>query len=231
MQFEIEVAKAQHQAKSGLVLDLRKCFNCTRWTFGYAMLQKLGLPPFLLRQWFLSLQVLSRCWIINGESWPAGHVTCGFPEGDTLSVLVMIGVSLAWIFFVAHHLRGRTVVALTAYADNWGWHLNDAFGHELAMTATLDLLDTAGLQIDWTWYWSTRNHDAATIASLLQPVANHSIKRVSTANGLGLQMQYSGQKSRGLQKGRIDVGCARLDRLAAMPHALAIKERMVRTSI
>lgn len=63
------------------------------------------------------------------------------------------------------------------------------------MTATLDLLDTAGLQIDWTktWYWSTCNHDAATIASLLQPLANHSIKRVSTANDLGLQMQYSGK--------------------------------------
>ena len=50
MQLELELAKARHHTRSGLTLDLKKCFNCIRWTFAFAMLRAIGIPINILKQ-------------------------------------------------------------------------------------------------------------------------------------------------------------------------------------
>lgn len=233
MQLELELAQAQNQSRSGLTLDLKKCFNCIRWTFAYAMLRALGIPEPLLIQWFLSLTRLCRFWILSGEAWVAGSTTCGFPEGDTFSVVTMIAVSCAWIFYITSQFSHMTLPALSAYADNWGWRLNEINHHCIILRETLWFLEHAGLSIDWdkTWFWTTSNHEASFLASQLNDIAKTAVVRKHSAGDLGLQLQYSGQRVKGLAKNRIDNGCKRLARLQTMQHDLSQKEYLLRASI
>ena len=233
MQLELELARARHIPRSGLTLDLKKCFNCIRWTFAIAMLRALGIPDFLLRQWFLSLVKLCRYWVISGEIWLAGATSCGFPEGDTFSVVTMLSISCAWIFFISHQFTQTTLPTLSAYADNWGWRLDDVMHHAMLLRDTNKFLDLAGLSIDGskTWFWATANRDANTIAEILMPIANASVQRKHAAGDLGLQLQYSGKRVRGLAKTRISNGCQRLARLQSMQQDLGTKEHMLRASV
>ena len=233
MQLELELAKARHHTRSGLTLDLKKCFNCIRWTFAFAMLRAIGIPLNILKQWFISLTRLCRYWVISGEVWIAGSTTCGFPEGDTFSVVTMIAVSCAWIFFVSRRPSLNNQLALSAYADNWGWRVNDIQTRSIILRDTLQLLDSAGLTIDWskTWFWTTCNSEADTLASLLTPIANNQVVRKHAAGDLGLQLHYSGQRVRGLAKTRIDNGLKRLARLQSMQQDLSVKEHMLRSSV
>ena len=84
----------------GLVLDLCKCFNCTLWAFPFHALSALEVPVRLLISWILSLQALTKHWLISGSTFPAGLSTLGFCEGDPLSILAMLLVATSWVTFL-----------------------------------------------------------------------------------------------------------------------------------
>ena len=102
---------------SGFSIDLLKCFNTIDYEAAAQALLFLGLPLALVKQWKNSLQALTRSWILKNQVSVPKTISRGCPEGDPLSVLIMIAISTGWITAV----QAQTATHLTAYADNWGW--------------------------------------------------------------------------------------------------------------
>ena len=232
-QFQLERSHFCNIKASGLVLDLRKCFNFIRWSLGIPLIRHCGVPSVLVQQWALSLAKLHRVWQIKGNIFEAGSTSRGFPEGDVMSVVVMVCLAGLWCCYVAHRCNS-TALSLSAYADNWSWCLTDPSLHPCAMESTLTILQKGGLVIDWTktWYWVTHGSDAALVSQLLTPFAPvGQLHRRSSAPDLGFQAQYTKQARLGIISDRIESGLKRLSRLAFLPNDLTIKEHLVRTSV
>ena len=226
-QFVIEQARKTQNQLSGLTLDLVKCFNCISWSFGFHAMAAMGIPTELLNMWIGSLQVLTRHWMLSNQVIHVGKGTCGFPEGDQYSVLVMISLATAWISQARSVLPTMPKSFLSAYADNWSWMLSMVDLH-------LPVLKKAGIRIDWgkTWFWSTCERHAGLIQSFVQECApGQTIHQKSSAADLGFQLQYSGNNELGIATTRVEKGLKRLERLQAMPHQLSVKEAMIRASI
>ena len=233
-QFELELAAKERNRCSGLVMDLKKCFNNIRWVIGFNLLLDIGVPIQILRIWIHSIANLSRYWVLQGDYFYAGFSTGGFPEGDSWSVIVMVALAAAWVSFLEHTIPTRSQPCLSAYADNWSWTLQEMLGHHIAMTNTCRLITLAGLSIDWTktWFWATSNADARQISDMLVPFSSpHRVLRCHSANDLGYQMQYSGCPVLGNILTRFENGLQRLDRLTGMPHSLDVKEHLVLSSV
>ena len=233
-QFELELAAHQRNKCSGIVMDLKKCFNNIKWTCGYNLLKELGIPPCILRIWIYSLAKIYRYWVLQGDYFQAGVSTGGFPEGDSWSVVVMVALATAWVCFLTCTIPACAQPRLSAYADNWSWTLQDIIGHHTAMTNTCLFISIAGLSIDWTktWFWATANADARQLCDMLEPFsAPVKVSRCHSANDLGYQMQYSSCPVLGNILNRFDDGIKRLGRLTGMPHGLDVKEHIVLSSI
>eukprot|EP00435_Cladocopium_sp_Y103_P012086 s3797_g3.t1 len=232
-QFLIEEARKAHKQMSGLTMDLTKCFNNIRWDFGFHALLALGIPKHLLVVWIKSLQTLTRHWLLSNAVITAGPGTCGFPEGDQYSVLVMVALCVIW----SSHAKAVMPAAqhfLSAYADNWSWMSAVVETHLPVLRHTLEVTDAAGVQIDWskTWFWTTQQSLATVIQSFVSQCApGQSVQQKSSAADLGFQLQYSGQNARGIAITRLQRGFRRLERLQCMPHVLSVKESMLRTSV
>ena len=84
---------------AGITLDLVKCFNAINRSRGTAILRHLGVPDSVLAQWSGSLARLSRRWEVLGQCSDVIHSSCGFPEGDVFSVLVMLDSCLPDLHF------------------------------------------------------------------------------------------------------------------------------------
>ena len=207
-QFQLERAHFSNVKASGLVLDLRKCFNFIRWSLGIPLIRHCGVPFELVQQWALSLAQLHRVWQIKGNIFEAGSTSRGFPEGDAMSVVVVVCLAGLWCCFVAHRCNS-TALSLSAYADNWSWSLTDHSMHPCAMESTLTILQKEGLTIDWTktWYWVTHSSDAALVSQLLTPFAPvDQLRRRSSAPDLGFQTQYTKKARLGIISDRIESG-------------------------
>ena len=233
-QFELELAAKERNRCSGIVMDLKKCFNNIRWLCGYNLLKDIGVPIDLLCVWIHSIANICRFWLLQGEYFYAGTSTGGFPEGDAWSVVVMVALATAWVCFLEHTIPLRARPCLSAYADNWSWTLQEVLGHHIALTNTCRFLSLAGPAIDWskTWFWATANADARHISDMLLPFsAPHQVLRCHSANDLGYQMQYSGCPVLGNISTRFENGLSRLDRLTGMPHSLDVKEHLIQSSV
>lgn len=94
-QVQLEKAILSKKPISGITLDLMKCFNCIRQEAGRRALLALGLPKEHVHQWYHSIHKLQRYWEIDSSSHGPVLATCGFPEGDSHSVLVMLAIALS----------------------------------------------------------------------------------------------------------------------------------------
>ena len=233
-QWLIEQARIKNSHLSGLVLDLKKCFNCIKWTLGANLVHQCGVPLALLRQWMGCLCNLVRYWQISGSHFLAGGTSCGFPEGDVMSVIVMVSLACSWVVYVASKFPRQNSISLSAYADNWSWTLLDSFDHSRALRATSELLELGGLEIDWdkTWFWVSNPRDSsAVLQDLVHMCPPGQPKQLDSAPDLGFQMQYSGTSRLGIKACRLEEGLRRLMRLGAMSHPLSVKEHLVIASI
>ena len=146
---------------AGITLDLVKCFNAINRSRGTAILRHLGVPESILAQWSGSLARLSRRREVLGQCSDAIHSSCGFPEGDVFSVLVMLGVAQCWT--AACRTCTSTHSLISAYADNWAWAVKDVLDIEPILDVTMRWTTIIGLQIDWskTWWWTSHSHLAS----------------------------------------------------------------------
>ena len=232
-QWDLEHSRKHRLVRSGVTLDLVKRFNCVKWSFAYHALLTVGFPAHLARVWILSLAQLKRAWTISGQWISAGHTTTGCPEGDQLSVIVMLAISAVWCYFV-RLVHTHEFLRLSAYAENWSWTTDTSPLHCQLLTRTKTVTDAAGLTIDFgkTWFWASPAADPLGVESALaEAIPGVIIERKHTAADLGFQLQYSSHPQLGKFTERMGKGLKRLARLQAMPHCLSTKEAMVRMSI
>ena len=237
-QFSIEQAKSLKLTRTGLTLDIKKCFNHMIWSFVHAALVLLGVPRKLLGMWFRSLARLDRKWILTGQVFDAGACSTGLPEGDVWSVVSMIAVAHFWALFLrkVYQLAGHSsdTLMLSAYADNWAWVVEQPIQHRSLLQATLDFLGAAGLTLDIakTWFWITQTNRAAEVTAVLEAVLpGKPIAHKSTSADLGFQLHYSGGFRKGIRQQRVDKGIDRLKRIKTMPHDIVTKCKLVRVSV
>ena len=232
VQVMVELASQKGQVLSGLTLDIKKCFNCIRHAAGQKLLLALGLPQQRVSQFMHSIRRIHRYWEINGQCLGPIEATCGFPEGDSHSVLVMLAVAL----LCASNAGASTSNTFTAsaYADNWAWSTEEISDNGYAASATAAVTRECGLSIDWTktWRWATDTETAdLALASIQTAIPNDEVTRSHNAKDLGLQLHYSGVRILGSRKDRLENGLARITRLAQLPHNLTVKELVLRNSI
>ena len=190
-----------------------KCFNCIRQEAGRRALLALGLPKEHVHQWYHSIQKLQRYWEIDSSSHGPVLATCGFPEGDSHSVLAMLAIALTWNASLQALLL--PTLQSTSYADNWSWSTTHPQHHGAIATRTLEFTALCGLSIDWkkTWLWATENAVAAEAQDVLhEALPNEAIQRLHHARDLGFELQYSGPHRLGHRKARIDKGIQRLEK-------------------
>eukprot|EP00435_Cladocopium_sp_Y103_P043208 s764_g12.t1 len=228
----LEAACFQNLPYSGVTLDLIKCFNCIRHQVGWRLLVRLGLPAERVHQWFSSISKLQRFWEIGGESYGPIEASCGFPEGDSHSVLVMLSIAMLWIYNLKK--LQRPMLAASAYADNWTWRSSSVTDHAPATKVTLDTTDICGLSVDWskTWMWAS---DTPTSDSMKQQLANIAptdvLQRLHSARDLGFEVQYSGCHQVGHRAQRYESALRRLERLTHASLSLGVKEHIVQSAI
>ena len=219
VQAALETACYQQQSYSGVTLDLIKCFNCIRHQVGWRLLVRLGLPHHRVFQWYSSISKLQRFWEISGESFGPVGATCGFPEGDSHSVLVMVGIAMLWIYNLKR--LHRPMLMASSYADNWTWKTGCALDHAPAAQVTIAVTAICGLDIDWskTWLWAS---DTPTADAMRQVLADHVpvdvLQRLHSARDLGFEVQYSGGHRVGHRAQRYEAALRRLDRMMGTGH-------------
>eukprot|EP00435_Cladocopium_sp_Y103_P070281 s44_g35.t1 len=231
-QSELEMAHYLQQPLAGVTLDIIKCFNCIRHACAPKLLIALGLDPARVWQWFASISKLQRYWEVNGQCFGPVTSTCGFPEGDSHSVLVMLSVALLWISNLQSATDSR--VSAACYADNWTWATRHQNLQGTAAATTLTVTKACGLDLDLhkTWLWAT-DTDTANLAQdeLSAHFPDQRLQRLHSAKDLGFQLFYSGSRILGSRRSRFEAGLKRLERLTMMPHDLAPKEHLVLTSV
>ena len=193
LQWQLEQASFQNLPAAGLTLDICKCFNMISRISGYMVLQRLGLPITILSMWWASLSRMTRRWELWGEVSNPMAATCGFPEGDIFSVLVMLAIALTWTATLRREC-GRQL-SLSAYADNWTWSSPSSGLFSSIIGLTLRWTALVGMIIDWkkTWYWATCQNLAHSLDAAMHRLGTPAIRRVTSANDLGCPLRYTGK--------------------------------------
>eukprot|EP00438_Fugacium_kawagutii_P029679 Skav211483 [mRNA] locus=scaffold2188:99016:102759:+ [translate_table: standard] len=215
----------------GVTLDLIKCFNKIDHEAGYRLLRAMHFPQKQLDFWFKSIRKHLRYWIISGEFLGPVHASCGFPEGDSHSVIMILAIAFAWSRNIrevcSEHIR------LSSYADNWTWSSICHLDHAPAAQQTLEVTRLFGLLLDYdkTWYWAVDTATAKLIDQALSTVFPQQVQRKHHARDLGLELQYSGCHSHGHRKSRWEQGMAKLSRVQHAKLSLSVKEHLVLSSV
>ena len=227
MQWLLELSHAEHTPCSGFSLDLFRCFNTIHRGKAAKLLLALGVPSKLVDCWQHCLTHMTRSWEIFGlcsNSLPTNH---GLPEGDSWSVVAMLGIAFAWTQVIQQQLPHNVPLA---YADNWSWYTNLATDHRVALEITDAFVALLDMRVDWEkcWIWSTSDHHVALLKQALQTYAPaQAVKRVLTASDLGCQRTYRGTPRLGKLSQRFATAKRKLARMAQMPHGFTTKLHLI----
>ena len=127
LQLCIEESFELDQPVSGIVCDIQKCFNNLPREPLLKVLCRLGVAPQVIRSWGNALVKIQRRFAVRGSVGPSHRSTSGFAEGDSLSVVAMVGAN----FLMDRYLHvSAPSVRLWSYVDNI----------ELSSQGTTDLL-------------------------------------------------------------------------------------------
>lgn len=101
---------------AGLTTDVRKAFNCLPRQAVIACAHHYGLPPVLINCWHRAVSHIERFFIVEGACSDPCFATCGYPEGDPMSVVSMFLVNQAMHKWVMSQSKPCQPVS---YVDNW----------------------------------------------------------------------------------------------------------------
>ena len=214
---------------SGLTLDLVKCFNCLPRQPAKFLLLRLGISEPIVNCWFHSIARLQRWWLVNNQMYPTGRASTGCPEGDTMSVLVMLAFNYLW---TSANQAEESI--LNAFADNWSYATRNSSLHEPIISYIVQFCDALQIKIDWlkTWAWSScqshRDILQRVASQLLPPEVN--LKLVTHARELGYIMHYRCQQFRGTIKTRHHAALGRLKKLQHSEAPMHVKAQIARAS-
>eukprot|EP00438_Fugacium_kawagutii_P017648 Skav235522 [mRNA] locus=scaffold625:1016263:1019103:- [translate_table: standard] len=183
---------------AGLVTDVTKCYNTIPRQVVYIIARRIGIPPNFLECWMQAINRLQRMFVISGACSAAVSSTCGFPEGDALSVLSMVLVNLSF-----HAITNQEVSPgwVYSYVDNWEMITEDASQVARADQAFRHFADMTGLGLDVrkTYAWSTHGTGRKLLKS-------QGFTVLLDAKDLGGHMQYSQRHTMFTVRARIQ-GC------------------------
>ena len=204
----IEDAYAGGYVLSGLVADLAKAFNRLPRTVVAETSAILGIPFKVLRAWSGALVTMGRAFQLRSFVGDLIFGSTGFPEGDALSCLAMVGVNAlmdAW-------LTAQTQLACPlSYVDDWQVLTTAPDQLDRIITALFDFAQLLDLDIDSrkTYTWSTsaaaRRHLRAhehtvqlsgrNLGAHLQLSRKHTnhvlVSRIKSAAGLWPKLRHS----------------------------------------
>eukprot|EP00438_Fugacium_kawagutii_P001283 Skav218600 [mRNA] locus=scaffold3628:123125:127939:+ [translate_table: standard] len=223
----IEQAHSFGTSASGFSVDLVKCFNTMCRRSVAVVLAKMGVPQFVLAIWMGSLQRLRRFWVLGSDCSALLSTNHGCPEGDTMSVIAMLGLSYAWLTRLHHDVPSAVG---WAYADNWSWATAWVDDHLPVLTLTTRFIDATRMRLDWakTWSWSVEPGHQAVIANIVGHFQSKVIvPHCRSAMDLGCQFNYRGTPVLGGIRGRLQTAHTRLARLQVLPHDIRTKAFLV----
>ena len=100
----------------GAVADITKCFNALPRIPVLTLARMVGISPGVCRAWHQALHQMERRFTTQGCIGEALVSSCGFPEGDALSVCAMFLVNLAHHAYVSNH---KPDVRAWSFVDDW----------------------------------------------------------------------------------------------------------------
>ena len=185
-------------------------------------MQRLGLPEPLTAFWLHAIQNPDRHWHIRSQIFATGQVSTGVPEGDAVSVMIMLAYNFMW----TRQIQDLECEA-NAYADNWAYATPEVATHAQVLTPMMQLIRAMRLEIDWskTWIWVTRE-------VLKQPLKRHlsqilpeeiELRCVPNAKDLGFILHYRRKQFRTPQKERHQKALKTLKKLNKTVHDLDTK--------
>ena len=200
------------QTWSGLTLDIKKCFNCLPVPPVAGLLERLGVPPEVISFWAANHANLDRCWQIANQLFPTGPQNTGVPEGDSLSVIIMLAFNYIWT-----HAIAEIPCLANAYADNWAYATADVNNHAQILPTLLDLIQAMRLEVDWvkTWIWVSHDPLKAQLRSLLSAILppDVTVECLPHAKDSGFILHYRRKQMRKPQKERHAKALATLRKL------------------
>ena len=226
LQHQLEAAHQSNTKKlTGLTLDIRKCFNCLPIAPSAKLMQRLGIPKPLAAFWLHTIQDLDRHWHICNQIFATGKVSTGVPEGDAVSVMIMLAYNYIWTSQI-HDLDCEA----NAYADNWAYATPEVATHSQVLAPMMQLIRAMRLEVDWskTWIWVTHEE-------LKQPLKRHlaqtlpedvELQCVPNAKDLGFILHYRRKQLR-TQKERHQKALKTLKRLNKTVHDLDTKALII----
>ena len=227
----LEQAHLTGRHASGCCMDLIKCFNTIRRRIPLAILAVLGAPADALQTWALSMEHLTRTWILGSTMSEPIPVNNGLCEGDSFSVVGMLCLGYAWILTIRD---SDTVSGISAFADNWSWYTHWPTRHANLAQLTHQITGLAGMQIDWhkSWLWVTDKTHLPPLQAAVQSVAGaQQIRQLLHEMDLGCVMLYRGVHRLGKYARRLQEGARRFHTLQYMPHSLEVKVKLIHMGI
>ena len=226
----IEKAISNKVALCGTSIDLTKAFNLIPRLPAAMVLRKLGIPQWFIRFWMANLANLVRVPVVRGHFGPSVASSTGVPEGDCISVLVMLALNS--IFF--YRLQNPQLRPF-CYADNWSWLAYDTRESFRAFVKVLNLTSSCKMIVDlhksWLWATDPSMRKAITSVNALFPGQSVEISVKSYAKDLGEIVQYSKTRFASPMIERVKEACKRLDKLKWLPLPLECKVLRINAAV
>ena len=170
---------------------------------------------------------IERITFINGTVRGEHSASCGFPEGDPLSVFAMFLIAYCWGHWVTLALNCTPF----AFADNLEVTSGSTTQLRYSFGRLKDFCSAFGLtlSVDKCWFWSTTTGGRKQIVDFT--IDGKSLPLRYHAANLGATLQYSGKRSVALRKKRFHEGIKRLARLRALPIGFHRKSALLKQGV
>eukprot|EP00435_Cladocopium_sp_Y103_P034796 s173_g9.t1 len=196
LQAEIECALQSGGELCGISTDLIRAFNHIPRQHSFELAAHLGVPGRVLHPWKHFLSNCSRAFVVRGAHSVSTQSTCGFPEGDALSVYAMLQLNYAWDLYMKAFCP---LVRPLSFVDNLSL-VSTATG-QLAwgFSCLTTFFELWNLRIDAgkSYCWSTSGRQRKQLGQFPFPCVEH-------ASELGGVLSFTRKRFTGRQQQRLE---------------------------
>lgn len=227
---QIEEALNKGTNICGFSLDLIKAFNTfPRLPLAHLM-NRLGVPKWITDFWLSSLSKLVRHPQYQGALGWATISTSGVPEGDGMSVIAMVSLS------VYYYVKISTYYTFPyAYADNWAFFTSEERELHRSFKLILNLTSALKISIDFkkSWFWATckKLRLSSKSTSIYFPWGDVDIPILGEAKDLGEQVHYRKSMNLGFIKDKFVEGEAKIRRISCLPTTIDHKAKLIQSAV
>ena len=154
----VECSLSVEEPLVGAVADITKCFNTLPRVPIFTLARLVGIPVPICQAWHRALGQMERRFSVSGCIGRSLLSSCGFPEGDALSVCAMFLVNLAQNAYMS---QCRIDIRAWSFVDDWQLTgtkptaILEGMRHVEEFTLMLDL----SLDEEKSFCWATRAED------------------------------------------------------------------------